>query len=84
MLAAVISSAVRGEKPADLPVQLPIKFEGTLHVKTAKSLGRTVPQSILLSADKAIEYRLEAMLWRARCCGRCVREWGSVVVCCCG
>jgi putative ABC transport system substrate-binding protein len=42
-------------KPAELPVQLPTKFEMVLNLKTAKSLGLTVPQSILLTADEVIE-----------------------------
>jgi putative tryptophan/tyrosine transport system substrate-binding protein len=46
---------LRGAKPAELPVQLPTKFEMVVNLKTAKSLGLTVPQSILLSADEVIE-----------------------------
>jgi putative tryptophan/tyrosine transport system substrate-binding protein len=46
---------MRGAKPAELPVQLPTKFEMVVNLKTAKSLGLTVPQSILLSADEVIE-----------------------------
>jgi putative tryptophan/tyrosine transport system substrate-binding protein len=45
----------RGTKPAELPVQLPIKFDMILNAKTAKTLGLMVPQSILLSADEVIE-----------------------------
>jgi putative tryptophan/tyrosine transport system substrate-binding protein len=46
---------LRGTEPADLPVQVPVKFEMALNVKTAKSLGLTVPQSMLLLADEVIE-----------------------------
>jgi putative ABC transport system substrate-binding protein len=45
----------RGAKPAELPVKSPTKFEMVANLKTAKSLGLTVPQSILLSADEVIE-----------------------------
>jgi putative ABC transport system substrate-binding protein len=44
-----------GLKPGDLPVQFPVKFEMAVNLKTAKSLGLTVPQSILLTADEVIE-----------------------------
>jgi putative tryptophan/tyrosine transport system substrate-binding protein len=46
---------LRGAKPAELPVQLPIKFKMVVNLKTAKALGLTMPQSILLSADEVIE-----------------------------
>ena len=47
--------SVKGEKPSNLPVMEPTKFELTLNLKTAKTLGLTIPQSILLQADQIIE-----------------------------
>jgi putative ABC transport system substrate-binding protein len=50
-----VDRILRGEKPGDLPVQLPVKYEMAVNLKTAKALGLTVPVSIMLRADEVIE-----------------------------